>query len=59
MEDIAGYRIKVEVNPAFVRANEIPVLRGDNRRLQAATGFAPRQDLQQTLEDMLQAARAN
>jgi len=59
MEGIARYRINVEVNPAFVRANEIPVLRGDNQRLLAATGFAPRQDLKQTLEDMLTAAQAN
>lgn len=58
MEGIAGYRINVEVNPAFVRANEIPVLRGDNQRLLTATGFAPRQDLKQTLEDMLHATRA-
>lgn len=59
MEEIAGYRIDVQVNPAFVRANEIPVLRGDNQRLLAATGFAPRQDLRHTLEDMLSAARTN
>lgn len=59
MESIAGYRIEVKINPAFVRANEIPVLRGDNQRLLAATGFVPRQDLKQTLEDMLYAARTN
>lgn len=57
MEGIARYRINVEVNPAFVRANEIPVLRGDNQRLLAATGFAPRQDLKHTLEDMLSTAQ--
>lgn len=57
MEDIANYRINIKVNPEFVRANEIPVLRGDNRRLIAATGFAPRQNLRQTLEDMLIAAQ--
>ncbi|QRY80147.1 GDP-mannose 4,6-dehydratase [Pseudomonas sp. PDNC002] len=59
MEDIAGYRITVAVNPAFVRANEIPTLRGDNRRLFAATGFAPKADLRHTLEDMLAVARAD
>ena len=57
MEGIARYRINVEVNPAFIRANEIPVLRGDNQRLLAATGFAPRQDLKHTLEDMLSTAQ--
>ena len=38
MADIAGYKINVHVNPAFVRANEVVRLVGDNRRLVAATG---------------------
>ena len=38
MADIAGYKINVHVNPAFVRANEVVRLVGDNRRLIAATG---------------------
>jgi hypothetical protein len=38
MADIAGYKINVHVNPAFVRANEVVRLVGDNRRLMAATG---------------------
>jgi nucleoside-diphosphate-sugar epimerase len=38
MADIAGYKIKVHVNPAFVRANEVVRLVGDNSRLVAATG---------------------
>ncbi|SDG22825.1 MULTISPECIES: GDP-mannose 4,6-dehydratase [unclassified Duganella] len=38
MADIAGYQINVHVNPAFVRANEVVRLTGDNRRLIAATG---------------------
>ena len=38
MADIAGYKINVHVNPAFVRANEVVRLVGDNRRLAAATG---------------------
>ncbi|QEI08381.1 NAD-dependent epimerase/dehydratase family protein [Pigmentiphaga aceris] len=52
-ENLAGYTIDVRVNPAFVRANEIPVLRGDDRRLQEIVG--PRQPIafEQTLRDML------
>jgi nucleoside-diphosphate-sugar epimerase len=38
MADIAGYKINVHVNPAFVRANEVVRLVGDNSRLVAATG---------------------
>jgi len=38
MADIAGYKIQVHVNPAFVRANEVVRLTGDNRRLVDATG---------------------
>jgi len=38
MEEIAGYRIEVRVNPAFVRANEVLTLAGDNTRLAATIG---------------------
>lgn len=38
MGEIAGYQMSVRVNPAFVRANEVLRLVGDNRRLSAAIG---------------------
>ncbi len=38
MADIAGYRIQVKVNPAFVRANDVLRLTGDRARLVAAVG---------------------
>lgn len=52
MEQIAGYKIKVKVNPDFVRANEIKVLGGDNTKLFRLTGFKPIISLEQTLLDM-------
>ena len=38
MEEIAGYRIEVRVNPALVRANEVLTLAGDNTKLAGAIG---------------------
>jgi nucleoside-diphosphate-sugar epimerase len=38
LEDIAGYRIEVHVNPAFVRANDVLSLAGSNAKLIAAIG---------------------
>lgn len=55
MEVIAGYKIEVKVNPAFVRANEIKVLGGDNAKLVALTGFKPTMTIEQTLLDMYHA----
>ncbi|PNH90080.1 GDP-mannose 4,6-dehydratase [Vibrio diazotrophicus] len=55
MEDIAGYKINVKVNPAFVRDNEIKVLGGDNSKLVFLTGFKPTITIDQTLLDMYDA----
>ncbi|HIH0800584.1 TPA: GDP-mannose 4,6-dehydratase [Vibrio cholerae] len=55
MEDIAGYKITVKVNPAFVRDNEIKVLGGDNSKLVFLTGFKPTITIDQTLLDMYNA----
>lgn len=55
MEDIAGYKINVKVNPAFVRSNEIKVLGGDNSKLVSLTGFKPTITIDQTLLDMYNA----
>jgi len=52
MAAIAGYRIRVEVNPQFVRANEIPFLVGDNSRLVGIIGSQPLIPFSQTLQDM-------
>jgi nucleoside-diphosphate-sugar epimerase len=55
MAAIAGYRIDVHVNPAFVRANEVVRLTGDNRRLQAVVGAIAPLPLQDTLRWMYEA----
>lgn len=55
MADIAGYKINVHVNPAFVRANEVVRLVGDNRRLVAAIGAPDIVPLADTLRWMYSA----
>ncbi|MEO6967146.1 MAG: NAD-dependent epimerase/dehydratase family protein [Rhodanobacteraceae bacterium] len=52
MATIAGYRIEVRVNPAFVRANEVLRLTGSNARLHAATGVVSSIPLRETLQWM-------
>ena len=53
--DIAGHEIEVRVNPAFVRANEVRVLQGDRRRLEALALDLPAYDLGDTLRWMIEA----
>jgi len=52
MEEIAGYRIEVRVNPAFVRANDVLTLAGDNTRLAATIGALEPIQLADTLRWM-------
>ncbi|MGI8793863.1 MAG: GDP-mannose 4,6-dehydratase [Acidimicrobiales bacterium] len=51
-------RARFEVDPALMRPVDVPVLRGDNRRLVTATGWEPTLTLEQTLADVLAEARA-
>jgi nucleoside-diphosphate-sugar epimerase len=55
MSDIAGYRIEVHVNPAFVRANEVLTLSGSNARLVDTIGAIEPTPLVETLRWMYQA----
>ena len=50
---ISGHALAVRVNPAFVRTNEISVLRGSHDKLTQTTGFEPRFALNDTLNWML------
>ncbi|WP_449369698.1 GDP-mannose 4,6-dehydratase [Thiomonas sp.] len=52
-EQLSGHRLEVRVNPAFVRANEVPRLLGSGEKLRRYTGFSPRIPLAQMLEWML------
>jgi GDP-4-dehydro-6-deoxy-D-mannose reductase len=49
--------LEIEHDPERMRPTEVPVLCGDASRLRAATGWVPRIPLEQTLADMLEAAR--
>ena len=55
MNQLAGYEIEIRVNPALVRANEIPQLRGCNQLLAQLIGQTTRIPLTKTLESMYKA----
>lgn len=54
---LAQCPLEIEADPERMRPSELPVICGDASRLRAATGWAPRIPLEQTLADMLEAAR--
>ena len=49
MADIAGYRIEVRMNPAFVRSNDVARLIGSHSALSVRMGWSPQCSLAQTL----------
>ncbi len=49
LEDLAGYRIDVRVNQAFVRANDVLRLRGANQKLERLIGPLDVMPLERTL----------
>jgi nucleoside-diphosphate-sugar epimerase len=55
LEALAGYRIEIRVNPAFVRASEVIRLTGDPTRLEQLTQTRPAIPLRETLAWMYQA----
>jgi len=52
MNRLAGYDIKIEINPNFVRANEIKSLSGSTDKLVSMIGEIPHIDLIDTLSTM-------
>jgi GDP-4-dehydro-6-deoxy-D-mannose reductase len=50
---LAGADLTLETDPELVRPVDVPVLRGDARRLHAATGWEPSIPLATTLADVL------
>lgn len=52
MNDIASYEIEVRVNPAFVRENEIPILKGSDEKLCSLIGKIQMDDFKITLKQM-------
>lgn len=52
---LAGWQPILEVDAADVRPDAVPHLVGDATKLRAATGWAPRRSLDETLQDVLDA----
>lgn len=52
LNSLAGYAIDVQVNPEFVRQNELPSLVGSTGKLVDLVGALPQISLQKTLETM-------
>ena len=53
LAELCGLPLEHRVDPALVRANEVPELRGAADRLRAATGWRPELPLERTLADTL------
>lgn len=53
MENIAGYTIKVKINPEFVRKNEIKMLKGSSKKISSIVGeFNDDFNIKDTLKGM-------
>jgi len=52
MTEISGHEIEIQVNPKFVRANEITRLVGSNLNLIKLIGFNPKYSIEDTLKTM-------
>lgn len=54
MNTIAGYKIRVEVNPAFLREGEIKTLTGSTKKLFKLIGDVEQKEFELTLREMLE-----
>jgi nucleoside-diphosphate-sugar epimerase len=55
MNDIAGYKIEVRVNPEFVRENEVPRLIGSTAKLRSLVAISSPRPFIETLRRMYEA----
>lgn len=55
MEEIAGYKIEIKINPKFVRKDEIKRLTGSSKKLFSLIGDVEQRDFRLTLKDMFEA----
>ena len=53
IQDISNFEFSIEINPAFVRENEVRMLWGDRSKLDATIIRQPMRELQETLTWML------
>lgn len=53
MLELAGIDLELVTDPALARPVDVPVMRGDPTRVEAATGWRPEIDLDRTLADVL------
>lgn len=53
IQDISNFRFSIEINPAFVRENEVRMLWGDRSKLDATIARQPMRELHETLTWML------
>ena len=52
--DLSSLRVEVRVDPARLRASDVPVLVGDASRIRAEVGWEPRIPLERSLRDLLE-----
>ncbi len=56
---MAGHEMTLEPDPALFRPVDLKILRGDNSKIRAATGWQPVVDIDTTLRDLLDFWRAH
>ena len=52
MEEMVGYKIEIQINPNFVRKNEIPILKGSVEKLQGIISMPQYCNIEDTLKTM-------
>lgn len=58
LSSAAAYPVELETDPALIRREDAPDIRGDSTRLHRLTGWRPEIPLEQTLRDVLEDLRA-